>query len=68
MPSKNAIGTSLIAFGVLAWIVFFGLEFLTPLDPPVIYFLIWHLLGVVPGVTLRGSKLVPKVVAALRRE
>lgn len=67
MPSKSTIGTLLIALGVLAWIVYFGLRFFTPLDPPVLFFLIWHLLGVVPGVTLRGSKLLPRVVAALRR-
>jgi hypothetical protein len=62
MPvTKKTLGTLLLIAGVSAWGVFYGLRALTPLEPPFGVFLTWHLLGVIPGAILRGSKLLKLV-------
>jgi hypothetical protein len=56
---REKVGTVLLILGVLAWPVgyFFKLT-LFPNIKPVPDILIPHLLGVVPGVYLRGSKIL----------
>lgn len=59
--TKKTLGTLLLMAGVSAWGVFYGLKTLTPLEPPFGVFLTWHLLGVIPGAILRGSKFLKLV-------
>lgn len=56
--NKRTLGAILLIVGVSAWGVYYGLKLLTPIDPPFGIFLAWHLLGVIPGALLRGSKLL----------
>jgi hypothetical protein len=56
--TRKTLGTLLLIFGVAAWGAYYGLRALTPLEPPFGMFLTWHLLGVIPGAILRGSKLL----------
>jgi len=62
MMEREKIGTILLILGVLAWPVGFGLKAtLLPGIQPVPDILVPHLLGVVPGVYLRGSKILKKL-------
>ena len=63
--TKKTLGTLLLIIGVSAWGVFYGLKALTPLEPPFAVFLTWHLLGVIPGALLRGSKLLTLITSIL---
>ena len=56
--TRQQFGTLLLIAGVCAWGAYYGLKLLTPLDPPLAPFLIWHLSGVIPGALLRGSKVI----------
>ena len=56
--TKRKLGTLLLISGVSAWGAYYGLRALTPLEPPFGVFLTWHLLGVIPGAMLRGSKML----------
>ncbi len=59
---REKIGTALLILGVLAWPVGFLLKAtVLPGIRPVPDILIPHLLGVVPGVYLRGSKILKKL-------
>lgn len=51
---RYRLGTALIWVGVLAWVPFILLH-LAGGDPPLLWFLPLHLLGVVGGSRLRGS-------------
>ena len=51
---RYRLGTALIWVGVLAWVPFILLH-LAGGDPPLLWFLPFHLLGVVGGSRLRGS-------------
>jgi hypothetical protein len=56
--TAQRLGTFLLFFGVSAWIVYFGVPLVADVDLPFGLFLTWHLLGVVPGAILRGSKIL----------
>lgn len=59
---REKIGTMLLILGILAWPVGFGLKAtVMPGIRSVPDILIPHLLGVVPGVYLRGSKILKKI-------
>jgi hypothetical protein len=54
-PARKRLGDALIVFGVLAWVPYFILRELgvdTASEP----FLVWHLLGVIPGSILRYTR------------
>ncbi|RMF89184.1 MAG: hypothetical protein D6733_06815 [Methanobacteriota archaeon] len=53
---REKIGTVLIILGILAWPVGLSLGI-----KPVPNILVPHLLGVIPGVYLRGSKILKKI-------
>jgi hypothetical protein len=44
----------LIVQGVLAWVPFAFLKYMAQEDVNVMPFLVWHLLGVVPGAVMSG--------------
>jgi len=52
---RRTAGTILLILGVLAWPVGFALK------KPTAVILPFHLLGVVPGVLLRGSKILNRL-------
>ncbi len=52
---RQSIGRILIFLGVLAWPPYFALK-LSGADVEALPFLIWHLLGVVPGAILAPSE------------
>jgi hypothetical protein len=56
--SSQKLGTILLFLGISAWFVYYGLKFFTDANLPFLLFLAWHLLGVLPGVFLRGSKIL----------
>ncbi len=58
---RQKLGTILLILGVLAWPVGFFLIGQGHDIEPVPDILIFHLLGVVPGVYLRGSKILKKL-------
>ena len=64
--TAQRLGTILLFFGVSAWIVYFGVGLVSDMELPFGLFLAWHLLGVVPGMILRGSKIARWVGARLR--
>ncbi|MFQ5888266.1 MAG: hypothetical protein ACE5HY_06180 [Candidatus Hydrothermarchaeales archaeon] len=53
---REKVGTILLVLGVLAWPVGLSLGV-----KPVPNILIPHLLGVIPGVYLRGSKIIKRL-------
>ena len=63
--SAQRLGTIFLYFGASAWIVYFGVQLVSDVELPFGLFLAWHLLGVIPGVILRGSKVVRWVGAKL---
>jgi len=63
---QTRLGNYLIAAGALAWIVYFGITLLTDIELPFKIFLAWHLLGVIPGMLLRGSKILKWVTSNLK--
>ena len=64
--TRRHIGTLLLIAGVSAWLVYYSLKLFTPLNPPFALFLTWHLLGVIPGALLRGSKLVAWIMDKIK--
>ncbi|MBI4198963.1 MAG: hypothetical protein HY535_00620 [Chloroflexi bacterium] len=56
--NKSQTGTLLLAIGVAAWLVYMPLKYAFHVEVPVAPFLAWHLLGVIPGSLLRGSRLL----------
>ena len=65
--SRNTLGNLLIAFGALAWITYYGLKFLTPVELPFWIFLTWHLSGVIPGALLRENGRIASLVRGVRK-
>lgn len=63
--TKTRLGRLLITMGVLAWVPYFGLQFFTDLEPPMLPFLVVHLIGVIGGGWLSGSGWLRRL---LRRE
>ncbi len=53
--TKPRLGWALITVGVLAWVPYFALQFFTELEPPMLPFLIVHLIGVIGGGWLSGG-------------
>jgi hypothetical protein len=53
--TKPRLGRALIILGVLAWVPYFALQFFTQLDPPMLPFLVVHLIGVIGGGWLGGG-------------
>jgi peptidoglycan/LPS O-acetylase OafA/YrhL len=54
-PARKRLGDALIVFGVLAWVPYFIIRE-EGVDAPSTPFLVWHLLGVVPGALLRYTR------------
>jgi hypothetical protein len=54
-PARKRLGDVLVALGVLAWVPYFILRE-QGVDVPSTPFLVWHLLGVVPGAILRYTR------------
>ncbi|MBI4236209.1 MAG: hypothetical protein HY688_02480 [Chloroflexi bacterium] len=52
VPRVRRVGNILIIVGVAAWVPYFGLKALGN-DPEALFFLPFHLAGVIPGVLLR---------------
>ncbi len=52
---RSTLGRVLILLGLAAWLPYFYLK-LTDADPDILPFLIWHLLGVIPGALLAPSE------------
>lgn len=63
--TRALLGRVLIWMGVLAWVPYFGAQWLMDLEPPMWPFLTVHLVGVLGGGYLRGSTLLKRL---LRRE
>ena len=61
------LGAVLIVLGVLAWVPYAILKYALDVDVSVVPFLVWHLLGVVPGSKLFGGSIVMQVVRTLRQ-
>jgi hypothetical protein len=59
---KARIGPALVALGVLAWVPYFGLHLLTELEPPMLPFLIVHLIGVIGGGWMTGGGWVRRLI------
>jgi hypothetical protein len=53
---RERLGTTLLILGILAWPIGLSLGV-----KPIPNILIFHLLGVIPGVYLRGSKILKKI-------
>lgn len=64
--TKRTLGTLLLILGVSAWGVYYGLQALTDIELPFGAFLAWHLLGVVPGAYLRGSRRLTSLYRGIR--
>ena len=58
---REKIGTILLILGILAWPIGLSLRSIGYPIRPVPDILVPHLLGVVPGVYLRGSKILRKL-------
>jgi hypothetical protein len=56
--TAQRLGTILLFVGVSAWLVYFGIGIFSDVERPIGLFLAWHLLGVIPGMILRGSKVL----------
>jgi hypothetical protein len=54
-PARKRLGDALILFGVLAWVPYFILTE-QGVEVPSAPFLVWHLVGVVPGAILRYTR------------
>jgi peptidoglycan/LPS O-acetylase OafA/YrhL len=54
-PARKRLGDALIVFGVLAWVPYFILRE-QGVDTASAPFLVWHLLGVIPGSILRYTR------------
>jgi hypothetical protein len=67
MMSKTTLGNILLLMGLAAWVTYYVLKFLTPLDPPFAIFLAWHLSGVIPGAMLRGKGRLKSLFRFIRR-
>jgi len=62
---REKLGTILIVLGVLAWPIGYILKLtMFPGIRPVPDILVPHLLGIVPGVYLRGSKILQRLRGA----
>jgi hypothetical protein len=64
--SRTTVGNLLLIVGLSAWAFYYGLKFLAHMDLPFGIFLTWHLLGVIPGATLRGKGRLKKLVGRIR--
>jgi len=53
---KKMLGRVLIWMGVLAWMPYFYLKLIAGTQPPLLPFLIVHLIGVLGGGALKGRR------------
>ena len=58
---RKALGRVLIWIGVLAWAPYFGLLWLSEIEPPLWPFLAVHLMGVLGGGWIRGSEWIGRL-------
>jgi hypothetical protein len=64
--SRRMWGNVLLVWGLLAWAVYYGLKLLAAVELPFPLVLAWHLSGVIPGASLRGSGRLKRLVETLR--
>lgn len=66
---RKHLPTILIVQGVLAWVPFAYLKYMLHQEVSVMPFLMWHLMGVIPGAWMTGHGLITgRIKRALKGE